>query len=163
MEAEMMLKRQQDRMREQEECDDVESVFLRDLSPTQRGQLFNHVGMLAETPTNKVEWSTCSKCGGADPEGEGLVKRRKVATCIVCGRRKRGSDHTQCKQDKAQQAAAFRTPKATLVSRRDHIGVGRKILIPPKEKRATRKPRQLRKGKGRRVSEDQWEQLKTHI
>ncbi len=117
----------------------------------------------ADTPTDKVEWSTCSQCGGADPEGEILVKRRKVATCIVCGKHKRGSDHAQCKQDKAQQAAAFRTPKATLVSRRDHISVGRKILVPPKEKRAKRKPRQPRKGKGRRVSEEQWEQLKTHI
>ena len=92
-----------------------------------------------------------------------MEKRRKVAAGVVCGKRERGSDHAQCKLDKAQQPAAFGTPKPTLVSRRDHIGAGRRMMVPPKKKRAGRKPCQPRKGKGRRVSGEQWEELKGYI
>jgi hypothetical protein len=118
------------------------------------------VGMDASMPMDEVEWSKCGNCGGADPEGESVVKRRKVATCSKCGLRVRGIDHAQCKLDKAQGAAAFRTPKATLLSRRDHAKVQRKKILPPKEKRASRKPRKLRKGKGRRVSDTEYQRLK---
>ena len=92
-----------------------------------------------------------------------LEKRRKVAVCIVCGRRKRGIDHAQCKEEKGIQAESFRTPVARVLSKGSHDGVSRKIFDAPKKKRAQRKPRSRRKRKGSVVTEKVFDQLKQHI
>ena len=42
------------------------------------------VGVRAETPVKEVQWSKCAKCGGEDPAGEKLVKRRQASLCPVC-------------------------------------------------------------------------------
>ena len=65
------------------------------------------------------------QCGGADPEGEMLVKWRKVATCIECGQRLRGLDHSKCEAAMADQSAGFRTPVAELVSKHEHGKISR--------------------------------------
>lgn len=121
------------------------------------------VGIDAATPLDEVEWSKCSACGGADPEGEMLVKRRKVSTCQVCGKRLRDGDHKACKQAKEEEVAAFRTPPATVVSKREHASILRKIFVPSKEKRAERKGRKKRKHKGTVVSAEAVADLKRHI
>jgi hypothetical protein len=121
------------------------------------------VGIDASTPVDDVEWNRCSGCDGADPEGDVLVKRRKVAVCIVCGDRKRGIDHTQCRQDKGAQAAAFQTPMARMLAKSGHDGVDRKVFAPPKGKRAQRKRRTRRKHKGSVVTPEEFDELKQHI
>ena len=121
------------------------------------------VGIAADYPMDKVEWARCSQCGGADPEGEMLVKRRKVATCVECGQRLRGLDHNRCQTSMADQSANFRRPVAEVVSRRDHGTIFRKEFSTPKERRASRKPRRLRKGAGRIVSGEEYETLLKHI
>jgi hypothetical protein len=121
------------------------------------------VGIEVDTPLDQVAWSKCRNCNGNDPEGEMLVKRRKAQVCSVCGQRKRGLDHRQCQQRKVQQATEFRTPKATLVSTVAHGSVARKKNSLAGEKRAKRRPRKLRKRKGRRVSEEEYQQLMARI
>ncbi len=49
-----------------------------------------------------------------------LEKRRKMPMCAVCGRRRKGFDHSGCKQQKATEAASFRTPKAQLLDIAEH-------------------------------------------
>lgn len=121
------------------------------------------VGIAADYPTDKVEWARCSRCGGADPEGEMLVKRRKVATCIECGQRLRGLDHSKCQAAMADQSASFRTPVAKLVSKHEHGKILRKKISTAKERRASRKPRRLRKGAGRIISGTEYETLLKHV
>lgn len=121
------------------------------------------VGIDAATPLGQVEWKRCTACGGADPEGEMLVKRRKVATCRVCGKRLRKGNHKACKQAKEEEVAAFRTPPALVVSKREHPSVWRKIFVPSKEKRAKRKGRKKRKHKGTVVSAEGLADLKRRI
>jgi hypothetical protein len=48
----------------------------------------------ADTDIASIAWSKCGSCGGADPEGESLQKRRKVACCVVCGMQRKGNDHS---------------------------------------------------------------------
>ena len=121
------------------------------------------VGIDAATPLDDVEWKKCSACGGADPEGEMFVKRRKVSTCQVCGKRLRDGNHKTCKQAKEEEVAAFRTPPATVVSKREHASILRKNFVPSKEKRAGRKGVQKRKHKGTVVSPQAMAELKRYL
>jgi hypothetical protein len=121
------------------------------------------VGIDAATPLDEVEWKKCSACGGADPEGEMLVKRRKVSLCRVCGKRVRDGNHKACKQAKEQEVAAFRTPPAVIMSKREHPSVLRKIFVPSTEKRAGRKGRKKRKHKSTVVSTEAMADLKRRI
>ena len=59
--------------------------------------------------------------------------------------------------------AAFRTPPATVVSKREHASILRKIFVPSKEKRAGRKGRKKRKHKGTVVSTEAMADLKRRI
>lgn len=121
------------------------------------------VGNDEAAPLDEVEWRKRSAHGGADPEGEMLVKRRKVASCQVCGKRVRSGDHKACKQVKEQEVAAFRTPPAVILSKREHVSVSRKIFVPATEKRAGRKGRMKRKHKGTIVSTEAMADLKSRI
>lgn len=121
------------------------------------------VGIDAATPMEEVTWSRCANCDGADPEGEMLVRRRQVAKCRVCGKRRRDNDHASCKQLKEDEVEAFRTPPAIVLSKRTHGTILRKTLVPPKEKRAVRKRRNKRKHKGTVVSEQVLDDLKRHV
>ena len=103
------------------------------------------------------------QCGEADPEREMLVKRRKVATCIECGQRLRGLDHSKYQAAMEDQSASFRTPVAELVSKHEHGKISRKKISTAKERRARRKPRRLRRGAGRIISEAEFETLLKHV
>jgi len=92
-----------------------------------------------------------------------LVKRRKVATCTECGQRLRGLDHSKCRTAMADQSASFWTPEAELMSELEHGKISRKKLSMAKERRASRKPRRLRKGAGRIISETEYETLLKHV
>ena len=92
-----------------------------------------------------------------------LVKRRKVATCIEFGQRLRGLDHSKCQAAMADQSASFRTPVAKLVSKHEHGKMSRKKVSTAKERRASRKPRRLRKGAGRIISGTEYETLLKHV
>ena len=137
----------------------VEAMFLEDLSVEQRGQLF---GLLV-TPLDQLQWVKCSQCGGDNPRGEMLVKKRKVSVCPSCGSRLRGIDHRRCREKMARDSAAFRTPPAKVVSQRAHRTVSRKKFLAPRVKRQSRVPRRLRKGAGRRISEAEYGELQQHF
>ena len=53
-------------------------------------------------------FTLCRTCGGADPIGEQLVKKRKVSTCTYCGLRVKGNDHLKCKEKREAVADEFR-------------------------------------------------------
>ena len=121
------------------------------------------VGIEASTPVEQVAWKKCASCGGADPEGVTLQSRRKVSSCKMCGKRLRGLDHKKCKQAMRDEVAAFRTPPAMMLSKREHPTISRKLLVPAKEKRAARKGRKRRKHKGVAVSEETLKKLRLHV
>ena len=102
------------------------------------------VGIEAVTPLEDVSWSLCSSCGGSDPKGKMLVKRRKVACCPVCGARKRDLDHSACKVKKAEMAKKFITPRAQVIKER-HPLTPRKKLDAPKAKRQARKKKKRKR------------------
>ncbi len=120
------------------------------------------VGHPADTDIASIAWSKCGSCGGADPEGESLQKRRKVACCVVCGMRRKGNDHSECLKKRADEAAAFRTPPAVALSIHHHA-IGRKVAKSAKKNRQGRKIRKRRKKSGRIVSQDQLHQLAKHL
>ena len=70
------------------------------------------VGIEEDTPLDEISWSHCGKCGGKDPRGKMLKKRRKVGQCPVCFKRTRGGDHSMCRQERAKAAENFVTPMA---------------------------------------------------
>ena len=111
----------------------------------------------------QVAWKKCASCGGADPEGVTLQTRRKVSSCKMCGKRLRGLDHKKCKQAMRDEVAAFRTPPAVMLSKRELPTISRKLLVPAKEKRAARKGRKRRKHKGVVVSEETLKKLRLHV
>ena len=121
------------------------------------------VGIAADTPLDQVQWAKCSQCGGDDPQGEMLVKQRKVSACPSCGKRLRGIDHRRCREKMAKDSAAFRTPPAKVVSQRAHRTMLRKKFLAPRAKRQSRVPRRLRKGVGRHISEAEYGELQQHF
>ncbi len=120
------------------------------------------VGYAANTPLRAIPWQKCRNCDGADPEGEMLEKRRKTPICAACGRRRKGFDHSGCEQQKATEAASFRTPKAQLLDFAEHP-VRRKKEISAREKRKMRKVRKRRKNRGTIVSQARVHQLAQHL
>jgi len=121
------------------------------------------VGIAATTSVEEVAWSRCTACGGADPEGEMLQKRRGVSLCRVCGKRIRGLDHAACKTAKESEVAAFRTPAAHVLSKREHATILRKPFTPSKDKRAKRVGRKRRKHKGTVVSDAALKDLQSFL
>jgi hypothetical protein len=111
------------------------------------------VGIAANVPTEDVEWKLCRNCGGNDPKGETLEKRRKAHTCAVCGDVMVNKDHSQCRQQRQQEVDAFRTPVAQIVSRIDPV-VSRIPKSRSDEKRKTKKKRKRRAKKDRMVKTD---------
>jgi len=111
------------------------------------------VGIAANVSVEDVEWKLCKNCGGNDPKGEMLVKRRKAHTCAVCGDVMVNTDHSQCRQQRQKEVDAFRTPVAQIVSRIDPV-----VLRIPKsrsdEKRKKKKKRERRAKKERMVKTD---------
>jgi len=120
------------------------------------------VGYRVDVSANEIEWSKCKNCGGDDPEGDILNKRRKVQSCVVCGKRIKGFDHKNCKAQRVEEATTFRTPKAVVISQLHHQ-VGRKIADPAKEKRSKRKIKKKRKNSGQIVSESQYKTFMNHV
>jgi hypothetical protein len=88
------------------------------------------VGIDVNARTEDVAWPKCSKCGRKDTEGEMLVKKRKVVTCIGCGRRQRGVDNNNRHTTKINQSTAFQTPTG---SRQAHGTILRKQFNSQKE------------------------------
>jgi hypothetical protein len=121
------------------------------------------VGNDEATLLDEVEWRKRSAHGGADPEGEMLVKRRKVAQCQVCGKRMRDGNCKACKQVKGAEVAAFRTPPAVILSKREHLSILHKSFVPSTKKRAGRKGRKKQKHKGTVVSTEPMADLKRHM
>jgi hypothetical protein len=111
------------------------------------------VGIAANVPTEDVEWKLCRNCGGNDPKGEALEKRRKAHTCAVCGDVMVNKDHSQCRQQRQQEVDAFRTPVAQIVSRIDPV-VSRIPKSRSDEKRKTKRKRKRRAKKDRMVKTD---------
>jgi hypothetical protein len=120
------------------------------------------VGYAANTAMHVVAFKQCRDCGGTDPEGEMLQKRRKVPLCAVCGRRRKGIEHSNCKQQKVTAASAFRTPTAQLVEFAEHP-VRRKKEMSAREKRKTRKAKKRRKNRGTIISQARRHQLAQHL
>ena len=111
------------------------------------------VGIAANVPTEDVEWKLCRNCGGNDPKGETLEKRRKAHTYSVCGDVMVNKDHSQCRQQRQQEVDAFRTPVAQIVSRIDPV-VSRIPKSRSDEKRKTKRKRKRRAKKDRMVKTD---------
>ena len=107
------------------------------------------VGYPADKPMESIQWAKCVNCGGADPKGEVLEKRRKKPTCTVCGKLLQGNSHAACNEQRQAAAGAFRTPAATVISR-SHPTVRRKEKQRSDQKRKNRKGRK-RRGKRERV------------
>ncbi len=120
------------------------------------------VGYAANMALRAVAWKQCSDCGGADPEGEMLQKRRKTPMCVVCGQRRKGFDHSDCQQQKATAAASFRTPKAQLLGFAEHP-IRRKKETSARKKRKTRKVKKRRKNRGTIVSQARRHQLAQYL
>src|SRR3990167_3922090 len=120
------------------------------------------VGYAADTEISDIKWGKCGECGGADPEGEMLQKRRKVACCAVCGKRRKGFDHSHCKAQRVEEAATFRTPSAVVIEAGQHE-IGRKEEIPSKQKRKLRKVKKRRRNRGHIMSELRFHQLLDNI
>lgn len=114
------------------------------------------VGIEADKPLEEVEWQTCANCGGSDPKGEMLVKRRKAPTCNFCGKRtkrlKKGEadPHAKCKEERNKEALEHLTPAAEVLERFDHP-ICRKEKMRSDEKRKARTGRK-RRGKRKRVT-----------
>ena len=108
------------------------------------------VGYPADKATESIQWAKCANCGGADPKGDALEKRRKKPTCTVCGKLLKGNSHAACKEQRQAAAGAFRTPAATLISV-FHPTVRRKEKQRSDEKRKNRKGRK-RRGKSGRIT-----------
>ena len=92
-----------------------------------------------------------------------LQKRRGVSLCRVCGKRVRGLDHAACKTAKESEVAAFRTPAAHVLSKREHATILRKPFTPSKDKRAKRVGRKRRKHKGTVVSDAALKDLQSFL
>ena len=120
------------------------------------------IGIAAQTPVEEVEWGQlCGNCGGVDPQGESLEKRRKPALCEFCGQRRRRIDHSMCKQRKEDEVEKHRTPRAVVLSTTSNATTWRKPLTLSQEKRKLRKPRRKRKRSGVAVSASQLDELKS--
>jgi hypothetical protein len=117
------------------------------------------VGIAADTPLEQVQWEKCTQCGGADPTGEMLQKRRKPPTCTACGKRIGRADHSACKQVRVSEANSYRTPMARVVDRQESI-VSRKKYVERRHTRSKRKSRKRHKRQGRSVSPAQ---LQAHL
>ena len=117
------------------------------------------VGYDATASLDIVDFSQCKECGGADPAGKSLKKRRKAPVCRVCGQRIKGIDHSQCKLDMEVDEANFRTPAAVERATRAHLDVPKKNFAPTKEKRTKRKLKRRRSRSGTVVTMKEREQL----
>ena len=101
------------------------------------------VGIEEGTPLAQIEWSRCSQCGGKDPKGKMLKKRRKVAKCPVCFDRIRGKDHKKCREERTREAENYVSPAAG-VNKQNESNVRRKRMNPPQENRNKHIPKRKR-------------------
>jgi hypothetical protein len=120
------------------------------------------IGIKADVPLEDIEWKTCRDCGGKDPKGEMLEKRRKAPICNVCGFLVRGNKHDGCKQQRIQQVEAQRTQAAHVISRFDPF-VARKPKSLSDEKRKSKKMRRRRAKKERIVKINLEEAFGEHL
>lgn len=60
------------------------------------------VGIDKDTDPLTLGFTTCTKCGGADPEGMTLEKKRKVPHCDFCHKPKKGNDPLIFRESKYQ-------------------------------------------------------------
>ena len=105
---------------------------------------------------------TCSDCGGKDPKGEMLEKRRKAPICSFCGLLVRGNKHDGCKQQRIEQVEAQRTQAARVISRFDPL-TKRKLKSLSDEKRKSKKLRRRRAKKDRIVKVNLEEAFGEHL
>ena len=120
------------------------------------------VGMKADVPLDDIAWKTCSDCGGKDPKGEMLEKRRKAPICSFCGLLVRGNKHDGCKQQRIEQVEAQRTQAARVISRFDPL-TKRKLKSLSDEKRKSKKLRRRRAKKERIVKVNLEEAFGEHL
>jgi len=117
------------------------------------------VGIAASTPIDEVRFTKCANCGGTDPVGESLVKRRKIPSCSFCSKPKKGHDHSQCKALMVDAADSFRTPICKVV-RQETNRIAYVPFKEPQKVRAGRKGRRKRKGRGVLISESEYVERK---
>jgi hypothetical protein len=119
------------------------------------------VGIDKDTDPLTLGFMTCTKCGGADPEGMTLEKKRKVPHCDFCHKPKKGNDHKHCKAAKEQAANAYRTPMCDVLQSSVHP-VAFTNFHEPNKTRARRK-RRKRRVHGKVVSAEEYLDRKSRL
>lgn len=119
------------------------------------------VGIDKDTDPLTLGFTTCTKCGGADPEGMTLEKKRKVPHCDFCHEPKKGNDHKHCKAAKEQAANAYRTPMCNVLQSSVHP-VAFTNFHEPDKTRACRK-RRKRRVHGKVVSAEEYLDRKSRL
>jgi len=120
------------------------------------------VGIAADADVGALAFRLCAHCGGNDPKGDALVKKRKASTCPVCNKLKKGHDHSQCKGAKEAAADSFRTPICIVQQQASHP-IRDAEFKQPETVRNGRKQRRKRSHKGSIITQEQYEERKHNI
>lgn len=120
------------------------------------------VGIAADADVGALTFRLCASCGGADPKGDSLSKKRKAPTCPVCNKLKKGHDHSQCKEAKEAAADSFRTPICGVQQQASHP-IPDAEFKQPATVRNGRRQRRKRNHKGSIITEEQYEERKRNM